>query len=616
VTATRTIRGFPPRLFGYALAIVAIGLPITAGAAVRFLVLEPPSLRTAVGTVVFFACALGAELKPVSRDVAGKRVVSLAFIFVISAQILYGWQASVLVGAGAMLVAMATGWPGLLKSCFNCSVYAIAAALASLANLGGIVSPHGQGAAHYGALIGVVFASGAIFIVTNVVLVCLAMSMAEDVSPVPVIVDHFRHSGRAFFIMGFMAALAVSLWTIEPLLLVLLAGPLLTLDLYQRYALSTRVARQAAETDSLTGLHNHRAFEHEIEVAVEGATLEAPVTLCLVDVDNFKGVNDTKGHAMGDRALAEVAAALASVENAQAFRLGGDEFALIVLGSSDEATAAIKRIQRDVARKALELDLPVTVSVGLAQAPQTSVQVEQLQRFADMALYWTKRHGKNRWCVYSPEVVELSWSAEAAATADYAHRARVAENLLAMLRERAPCLATHSDRVAENAEQLSLRLGLDQRAAQDIALAGRLHDIGKVGLSDTILHKPGRLTADEAAAMRRHPALGAQLLQGLDWAPIDDWILHHHEHWDGTGYPESLSGAEIPLAARIIFVVDAYDAMTSDRSYRPAMDPQFALAELKRFAGRQFDPEVVDAFVSLMSGRATCGRSSVAELGA
>ena len=184
---------------------------------------------------------------------------------------------------------------------------------------------------HYGSLTIVVFVEGAIFLAFNVVLVCVAMALVEDRRPLPVIVEHLRHSGPAFLIMGSMAALAVALWTVDPPLLLLLAGPLLTLGLYQRYARSTRVARLAAETDSLTGLGNHRAYKHTVRAAVDVATRGQPVTLCLVDIDNFKGINDTHGHAAGDEALADVAPrSSARLGGGPAFRLGGDEFALLL----------------------------------------------------------------------------------------------------------------------------------------------------------------------------------------------------------------------------------------------------------------------------------------------
>ena len=601
--ATRSICGFPPRLFGYVIAVVAIGLPIIAGAAASLAIGERPGAEKAIGMVVFLVCALAAELRPVSLDVAGKRVVSLAFIFIVSAQILFGWEAGVAVGALAMLGSQVADRPGPLKAAFNCSVYAIAALAASTVDFGNLVGLEGTSTLHYALLILVVFAQGAIFISLNVVLVCVAMALAERISPVPVITDHFRHSGRAFFIQGFMAALAVALWTVNPLLLLLLAGPLLTLSLYQRYALSTRVARHAAETDSLTGLSNHRAYQELFRAAVEDATDKEPVTLCLIDLDDFKTINDTFGHAVGDEALAAVATHLAGAEGAHAFRLGGDEFALLFQGPADRASAQVEAIQQTLAGTRLDSGAQVTISAGMASCPEATTNADELQRCADQALYWTKRNGKNRWCVHGPQVVELSWSAERSGGVDDVTRLRVAENLLRLVESRSACVADHSDNVARLAAQIAVELGLDDDTVEQIALAARLHDVGKLGIPDAVIHKPAPLEPDELEQMRLHPIFGAELLAGLDCTPVDSWIRHHHEHWDGSGYPGGLAGEEIPLASRIILVADAYDAMLSNRSYRAAMVPGFAIVELRRWSGRQFDPTVVDAALAVLHGR-------------
>ncbi|MGN6799901.1 MAG: HD-GYP domain-containing protein, partial [Gaiellaceae bacterium] len=154
----------------------------------------------------------------------------------------------------------------------------------------------------------------------------------------------------------------------------------------------------------------------------------------------------------------------------------------------------------------------------------------------------------------------------------------------------------HSQAVARLAKALALELQLPKETVEQIRLAGLLHDLGKIGLADEILRKPGPLTLQEQKEVRKHPELGYALLEGLDLDPIDKWILHHHEHWNGSGYPHGLVGEEIPLASRIILVADAYDAMSTDRSYRPAADDDDeVLDEIVRMAGHQFDPMVVAA---------------------
>jgi HD-GYP domain-containing protein (c-di-GMP phosphodiesterase class II) len=154
------------------------------------------------------------------------------------------------------------------------------------------------------------------------------------------------------------------------------------------------------------------------------------------------------------------------------------------------------------------------------------------------------------------------------------------------------------------AEAIGRALGLEETMVSRLRLAGLLHDLGKLAVPDRILQKPGRLDASEFAALREHAERGFELLHPLDVAPLDEWILHHHEHWDGTGYPHGLRGEEIPLGARIILVADAFDAITSDRCYRPAASVDHALDELRRCAGTQFDPTVVDALVRSLGDRA------------
>jgi diguanylate cyclase (GGDEF)-like protein len=588
--AQRAICGYAPRLFGYAIALIAVATPI-AGGAVAAVVLDLPTGATIVGVGVFFSLTLLAELKPVPLDEEQGRLVSLAFVFIVAAQILFGWEYGVLIGAVALVVAQAVARTPVLRTTFNAAAYAIAAFAASLP---GLLIEHGAGTPHFGGLTLLSFSEGAIFVALNVVLVCLAIALHEGVPARHVVVDHLRHSGPAFAIMAFIAALAVALWAIAPPLLFLLAGPVFALALFQRYALRTRVALRAAATDSLTRLPNHRSYEADLAATLTAAG--ADVVLCLLDVDNFKRVNDRFGHPVGDRLLVRFAETLAGLApDVRSYRLGGDEFALITTGGEAAAEEALGRFREELDRGAADDDPELTFSVGIACHPRHAANREELVRAADAALYWAKRHGKNRSCTFDPSVVALSWSPELAATVEYDARLRATESLIRVVDARDTYTGSHSQSVAILVEGIGQAMGLDESTVAQLRLAGLLHDLGKIAVPDRILQKPGQLDPAEYDVLRQHSQIGYELLHGLDVDPVDRWILHHHEHWDGSGYPRGLEREEIPIGSRIILVADAFDAITTERCYRAASPVTEALEELRRFSGIQFDPAVVDA---------------------
>ena len=220
---------------------------------------------------------------------------------------------------------------------------------------------------------------------------------------------------------------------------------------------------------------------------------------------------------------------------------------------------------------------------------------------ADVALYQAKRSGKNRVRLYNPDLLDLSWTHELAATIEYDARLRAVGNLIRVVDARDTYTGSHSQSVSVLVEGIGQELGLAEARVEQLRLAGLLHDLGKIAVPDAILRKPDRLLPDEAAALRRHPIIGFELLQGLDVDPVDLWILHHHEHWDGSGYPHGLRGEQIPIGSRVILVADAFDAMTTERCYRRAMSVAEALDELRRMSGEQFDPTVVGALEQWLS---------------
>jgi diguanylate cyclase (GGDEF)-like protein/putative nucleotidyltransferase with HDIG domain len=351
-----------------------------------------------------------------------------------------------------------------------------------------------------------------------------------------------------------------------------------------------------ALTDPLTGLANHRSFQERVQRELIRAEARATeFTLCLIDIDDFKRVNDLFGHPVGDSVLAEVGSRLR--QNGEAFRLGGDEFALLLPArGADEALPVAKSVLARIESLELGEVGSVTASAGMASFPTQAFDRDELIRLADSALYWAKEHGKNRVHLYRPEVVELAELRRLAHGPDRAARFRAAASLAKAVDARDTYTGSHSTRVAELGAWIAAHLGQDVEQVELTRLAGSLHDLGKLAIPEEILRKPGPLTPPERLVLERHSQIGFRMLESLGVDPVADWVLHHHERWDGTGYPDCLQGETIPLGARIIFVADAYDAMTSDRAYRGRLTPHEAVEELKRCAGTQFDPHVVEVF--------------------
>ena len=282
--------------------------------------------------------------------------------------------------------------------------------------------------------------------------------------------------------------------------------------------------------------------------------------------------------------------------DAQAYRIGGEEFALLLPDDGEqEAYAAVERLHARLWQTNFPHAEPVTVSAGIASYPGSAGDRDQLLRVADGALYWAKNHGKNRSCVYSPTVVRIYTPDELAESAERHARLKAAEGLIRVVDAKDTYAGAHSQSVSRLVEGIARAMGLDEETVEQVRLAGLLHDLGKIAIPDRILQKPGKLDPDELSIMREHADLGYRLLEGLGVSPVDRWIRHHHEWWDGSGYPLGLAGEDIPLGSRIILVADAFDAMTSDRVYRAAGSSGEAIAELRRRCWTQFDARVVSA---------------------
>lgn len=346
------------------------------------------------------------------------------------------------------------------------------------------------------------------------------------------------------------------------------------------------VRRQAEEQlkhlslhDSLTGLYNRAYFEQEMHRAEVGR--KYPVSIVVCDVDGLKLVNDTLGHDKGDSLLIAAAGVIKSSFRGSDMvaRIGGDEFAVLFSdGGEDSVAQSCGRI-----REAIEIynstnpELPLSISIGFAVKTDPDISMNEIFKEADNNMYREKLH-----CSQSG-------------------RSAIVQTLKKALEARDFITEGHADRLQDLVTGLARAISMPESRITDLRLLAQFHDIGKVGIPDSILFKRGPLTSEEASEMQRHSEIGHRIaMSAPDLSPIAEFILKHHEWWNGTGYPLKLKGGNIPLECRILAIADAYDAMTSDRPYRKAMSHEDAIAEIKKCKGSQFDPELVPVFIKLL----------------
>ncbi len=362
--------------------------------------------------------------------------------------------------------------------------------------------------------------------------------------------------------------------------------------------------------DTLTDLHNHRYFQEQLQKEIARAERQGSSLYALmIDVDHFKRFNDAYGHPKGDIAIKEIARVIGkSVRSSDtAARYGGEEFAVIVVDTDVQGAVAVaERIRSGVEdlrnRRSLGEEFALSVSIGIAGYPEHSKERDGLIIAADLAMYRAKHTGRNRICSFESvcEAPESTDPHQLYLLLDEANLSTI-EALAAAVDAKDPHTHGHSQSVARYAVGLAEALGLSQVEQDNVRIAGLLHDVGKIGIPDQILNKPGYLTNEERKLIEGHPCLGDAIIRKVPrLASIRPGILHHHERYDGNGYPSKLQGNEIPLVARIITLADSFDALTSDRPYRRRFSQEQALEMLQEGAGTQFDPELVERFVRML----------------
>ena len=366
----------------------------------------------------------------------------------------------------------------------------------------------------------------------------------------------------------------------------------LAADLSKREAEFSEIANR----DDLTQLGNRRFFYARLQQELqESAEAKRPMAILMIDVDGLKAINDEFGHHTGDAALANLAKLMAECARPAdtIARLGGDEFAIMMpntdrRGASALASRLWQELDNNPICRAPDADIYLGVSIGVSGFPWKGDDPQALVHWADADLYANKLARKG---------IAKGFSGRDGSQ----FASGVVGVLCAALDIRDKLTHRHSQRVARMAIAMGRRLGLSKARLTQLANAAVLHDIGKIGVADSVLSKPASLDEKEWKQIRRHPELGYELLRGFDFLKdAAEIVVAHHERYDGAGYPKGLVGDEIPFAARIFAVIDAFDAMTSRRPYRDPLSRDQAFEELLRNAGTQFDQQVVKAFVEAM----------------
>ncbi|MGE5422728.1 MAG: HD domain-containing phosphohydrolase [Ignavibacteriales bacterium] len=348
------------------------------------------------------------------------------------------------------------------------------------------------------------------------------------------------------------------------------------MDISERIKLDDQLKYLSAH-DSLTGVYNRVVFEREMLLLSQRT--QGSLGLIISDLDGLKLVNDTLGHDKGD-VLLKAAVGVIKQSFADRYfiaRIGGDEFAILLPNcTEEEVVAEVHRLREAINQYNQEhADLILNLSIGYSIEIGGGLSSTELFKRADNVMHREKLHRSQ------------------------SVRSYLVHTLLTALEARDIITERHADRMEGLIEEFAQRAGISEHKFNDLRLFAHFHDIGKVGISDKILQKPGALLPEERREMQNHCDIGHRIaLSSPDLLPIADWILKHHEWWNGQGYPLGLAGQEIPLECRILNILDAFDAMTSDRPYRKALPVETALEELNSCAGTQFDPDLVKEFLN------------------
>ena len=512
-------------------------------------------------------------------------------MFAVAALVLFGWAPATFVYATApTLVALGRRNP-FIRTIFNAGVFGLTGVLA-----GWVLTQFDADASTASILLRVAV-TAVILSTVNLVLVSAAIAASgSEISYPKLVVSNARWLALPFTLMASTALMLVVLWQRTPYLIAALVGPLAAISLYQRSTHQALKAMRLALTDPLTGLGNHRNFQERLQRELT----RAEETRGLVSVCSSTSTTSS-GSTTSTATRPETRCSLRSRPAfARAARRSGSAATSSPCSSPASTTTRRSRSRGRWSGASVNGAWAqygaITVSAGVATFPQHGRERDALIRLADGALYWAKEHGKNQVRLAgSVEPEELEVVTE---IGDRLARFRAAAALARAVDSRDVYTGSHSERVSAIAGAIAEKLALPAAEIELTRLAGSLHDLGKLAIPEEILQKPGELTSAEWLVVQRHPQIAHRMLESLGVEPVADWVLHHHERWDGSGYPDGLAGEDIPLGSRIVYVAEVYDAMTFGRLYRSPRTRDQALAEIKRHSGAQFDPQVVSAFFS------------------
>ncbi|AKA68001.1 diguanylate cyclase [Clostridium scatologenes] len=332
--------------------------------------------------------------------------------------------------------------------------------------------------------------------------------------------------------------------------------------------------------DQLTGLYNRRYFDEELNRINNESSI--PLSIAMADMNGLKLVNDSFGHAVGDKLIKKVAEIMKKGcrDKDVAIRLGGDEFVILMPNTEMHEAENIINGINDMALKEKVESVDISISFGYATRKSTKESIDEILKIAEDSMYKKK-------LFESPSM-----------------RSKTINTIISTLHEKNKTEQEHSYRVSELCKQLGEAIGMSKVDIEELKTAGLLHDIGKIAIGECILNKKGKLTDEEWEQVKKHSEVGYRILSTVNhMSEMAEYVLYHHERWDGGGYPKGIMKEAIPLQSRIIAIADSYDAMISERAYRKPLSEEATIDELRSNAGTQFDPELVNVFIEKVLGK-------------